>query len=534
MQKNEIYEIEITGMTDEGDGVGKAEGMAVFVPYTIVGERVRVLIVKVMKTYAYGKLLEVLSPSEHRRKAECPYFYQCGGCQLWHLDMDAELSYKQQKVNDCLHRIGKLDVDAESVRLASGETRYRNKAQFPVTPEGIGFYRRNSHSVIPMEDCLIQGEWNETIVRNVKQWMETNGVSAYDEATGKGCVRHIYTRSGASGILVTIVTAEQAMPKKEELIEMLTGTGIPISGIIQNINGKKTNVVLGRENKVLWGQGYLLDTLGRVKYKISPLSFYQVNPSATLRLYEIAKKFAGLTGKETLWDLYCGIGTIGLFMAEKAEKVIGVEIIPDAVENAKENATLNDIENAEFYCGKAEELAPVLVKEHGRPDVVILDPPRKGCEESLLQTVSQVQPERIVYVSCKPSTLARDLKYLTEHGYFVKKVVPVNMFPRTEHVETVVMLSQLKPDDVVQVELNAEDLALTSAEAKATYEEIKTYVKRAFGFKVSSLYIAQVKQKMGLPMGKNYNVSKKGTRVPLCPPEKEEAILEALKHYKMI
>ncbi len=440
MQKNEIYEIDITGMTDAGDGVGKADGIAVFVPYTIVGETVRVLIVKMMKTYAYGKLLEVLKPSVHRKKSECPYFYQCGGCQLWHLDMETELAYKQQKVNDCLHRIGKLELDAESVRLASGETRYRNKAQFPVTPEGIGFYRRNSHSVIPMEDCLIQGEWNQAIVTAVDGWMKKYAVSAYDEEKNSGLIRHIYTRCGDRGILVTLVTKEREIPKEKELVETLQATGLPLAGIVQNINSKNTNVVLGRENRTLWGKGFLIDTIGKVKFKISPLAFYQVNPSATLRLYEIAKKFAGLTGKEILWDLYCGIGTIGLFMAEKAHKVIGVEIVPDAIENAKENAKLNGIEHAEFYCGKAEELASVLVREKGRPDVVILDPPRKGCEEALLRTVAEVKPERIVYVSCKPSTLARDLKYLTEHGYKAKKVVPVNMFPKTEHVECCALL----------------------------------------------------------------------------------------------
>jgi len=441
MQKNEIYEIEITGMTDEGDGVGKADGVAVFVPYTIVGERVRVLIVKVLKTYAYGKLLEVLKPSMHRRKAECPYFYQCGGCQLWHMDMEAELAYKQQKVTDCLHRIGKLSIDAEPTRLASEESRYRNKAQFPVTKDGIGFYRRNSHSVIPMEDCLIQGEWNQRIVKAVEIWMQRYAISAYDEETHSGSIRHIYTRCGESGILVTIVTAQRELPKEAELIQAILETGLSITGIVKNINQKPTNVVLGRENETLWGEEYLVDKIGKVKFKISPLSFYQVNPEATLRLYEIAKKFADLSGKETVWDLYCGIGTIGLFLAERAHRVIGVEVVPAAIANAKENAELNGMENAEFYCGKAEELAPKLVKQGGRPDVVILDPPRKGCEEALLKTVAEVKPKRIVYVSCKPSTLARDLKYLTDHGYTVQRVVPVNMFPKTEHVESVAQLT---------------------------------------------------------------------------------------------
>lgn len=444
MQKNEIYEVEITGMTDEGDGVGRVDNMAVFVPYTIVGERVRILIVKVLKTYAFGKLLEVITPSVHRRKSECPYFYQCGGCQLWHMDMEEELAYKQQKVTDCLKRLGKLDIEAKPVANPPEERRYRNKAQFPVTPEGIGFYRRNSHTVIPIEDCLIQGEWNKEIISAVKAWMEEYKVPAYEENNHQGLVRHIYTRRGESGILVTVVTAKAELPHKQALVDALLKLQPPICGIVQNINEKPTNVVLGRENKTLWGEGYLVDSIGKVKFQISPSSFYQVNPEATLKLYQLAQDFAGLTGKEVLWDLYCGIGTIGLFMASRAKKVVGVEIIPAAIENAKANAALNGICHAEYYCGKAEELAPKLVKQGDRPDVVILDPPRKGCDEKLLQTVTEVAPKRIVYVSCKPSTLARDLKYLTENGYTVKKVVPVNMFPRTEHIESVVQLCRTK------------------------------------------------------------------------------------------
>ncbi len=444
MQKNEVYEVEITGMTDEGDGVGRVDNMAVFVPYTSVGERVRILIVKVLKTYAFGKLLEVITPSTHRRKSECPYFYQCGGCQLWHMDMEEELAYKQQKVTDCLNRLGKLDIEAKPVANPSTETRYRNKAQFPVTPEGIGFYRRNSHTVIPIEDCLIQGEWNKEIIGAVKEWMEEFNIPAYDEKTHQGLIRHIYTRRGESGIFITLVTAKAELAHKGELIECLLGLHLPICGIIQNINEKTTNVVLGKENKTLWGEGYLIDSIGKVKFQISPLSFYQVNPEATLKLYQLAQDFAGLTGKEVLWDLYCGIGTIGLFMASRAKKVIGVEIIPDAVENARVNAKLNGITHAEYYCGKAEDLALKLVEQGGEPDVVILDPPRKGCDAKLLQTVAEVAPKRIVYVSCKPSTLARDLKYLTENGYIVKKVVPVNMFPKTEHIECVVQLCRTK------------------------------------------------------------------------------------------
>lgn len=532
MKKNDIFEIEITGVTDEGDGVGRAEGMAVFVPYALVGETVRVIIIKVLKNYAAGKLMEVITPSPDRIKAECPYFYKCGGCRFWNVEYSAELEYKRQKVEDCLRRIGKLDVAVLPVLGAENVRGYRNKGQFPVSVDGIGIYAQHSHRVVDIDGCIIQDASNPLVLKCVREWMAEFDIQPYNEETGDGCIRHIYTRCGDSGKMVCIVTNCESLPHSKELVERLRESVDGLTGVLQNLNDRKTNVVLGKRFRTLWGEDFITDSLGDCHFKLSPLSFYQVNRAQTEVLYGKAAEFAQLSGEEIVWDLYCGIGTIGQFMAHRAKKIVGIEVVPQAIDNAKENAKLNGIENAEYYCGTAEEIAPRLNGE--KPDVVILDPPRKGCEESLLKTVAKTGTKRIVYVSCKPSTLARDLKILTELGYEVRAVQPVDLFPRTHHVETVVLLSQLKPDDVVQVELNAEDLALTSAEAKATYEEIKTYVKRAFGFKVSSLYIAQVKQKMGLPMGKNYNVSKKGTRVPICPPEKEAAILEALKHYKMI
>ena len=444
MRKNEVFEIEITGMTDEGDGVGRAEGRAVFVPYTITGETVRVIIVKVLKNYAYGRLLDIIKPSEARLKSQCEYFYKCGGCQLWHMNTEKELEYKRQKVTDCLKRIGGLDIEAEPVLNPSERTRYRNKAQFPVTPSGTGFYRRNSHDVILLDNCIIQDERNKAIIDTVDEWKSRYGISAYNEADDSGELRHIYTRSGENGVLITLVTRTAKLPKKDELIKMLTGLDIKIAGIVQNINDRRTNVVLGERNITLWGSDYLIDSIGKVRFKISPMSFYQVNPKATLKLYEAAAEMAELTGKETLWDLYCGIGTIGLFMADSAKKVVGVEIVPEAIENAKENARLNGIENAEFYCGKAEKLAHGLSKNCGRPDVVILDPPRKGCDAELLKTVANAKPKRIVYVSCKPSTLARDLKIMRGYGYETLRALPVNMFPASCHTETVCLLKKNK------------------------------------------------------------------------------------------
>ena len=442
MQKNEVYEMEITGMTEEGDGVGRADGMAVFVPYTMPGETVRAVIVKVKKSFAYGKLLEVLCPSPHRTKAACPYFYQCGGCQLWHMDLEAELSYKRQKVADCLSRIAGLDIVPEEVVCTRQTTRYRNKSQYPVTPDGIGLYRRNSHAVIPIEDCMIQGEHDAAVIRMVRTWMEQYRIAPYDEQTDSGFLRHIYIREGETGMLLTLVTRERSFPERDALIRAAEQLEFPLVGIVQNVNSKRTNVVLGSENHVLWGKGYLTDSIGKVQFHISPLSFYQVNRFATRTLYEIAAGLAKLTKDETLWDVYCGIGTIGLFMAQKAKAVIGIEVCEAAVENARENARLNGIVNAKYYCGKAETIAPHLAKEGCAADVVILDPPRKGCDEKLLETVAKVGPKRIVYISCMPSTLARDLKSLKAKGYEVQKAVPVNMFPRCSHVETVVGLQR--------------------------------------------------------------------------------------------
>ncbi len=444
IQKNEVYEIEITGMTEEGDGVGRVDNMAVFVPYTIVGETVRVLIVKVLKNYAFGKLLEVLKPSLHRVKAECPYFYQCGGCQLWHMDREAELLYKRQKVEDCLRRLGKLEITPEPTADCGVMERYRNKAQYPVTPDGIGFYRRNSHQVIPMTDCRLQGEQDAVVLTQVTEWMAEIGIEPYNEENHTGTLRHIYLREGKGEILLVLITRTEEPLEVNCLLQKLKEKKLPIVGIVQNINDQKTNVVLGRKNSLLWGRDYLIDNIGDVKFKISPQSFYQVNRFETKELYQLAVEFAGLTGHETLWDIYCGIGTIGQFMAKKAGKVIGVELVPEAVVNAKENAEINQISNCEYYCGKAEVLVPKLVAQGERADVVILDPPRKGCEERLLDAVASVRPKRIVYISCKPSTLARDLNYLAQKGYETLKVIPVNMFPKTSHIESIALLERGK------------------------------------------------------------------------------------------
>ncbi len=438
MKKNDIYEIEITGTTDEGDGVGRAEGIAVFVPYALPGERVRVLIVKVLKNYAAGKLMEVITPSENRIKSVCKYFYKCGGCRFWNVDYQAELLFKRQKVEDCIRRIAKLDISVPPVLGAQNQCGYRNKGQFPVSADGIGIYAQHSHRVIDIEGCIIQADTNPQVLKAVRSWMETYNIEPYSEEQGSGCVRHIYTRCGDSGTMVCIVSNWEKIPHSDELVALLRENVDGLSGVLQNFNNKKTNVVLGTRFRTLWGSDYITDKLGDCTFKLSPLSFYQVNKKQTEVLYSVVKDFAQLSGGEIVWDLYCGIGTIGQFMAKSAKKIVGIEVIPQAIANAKENAQLNGINNCEYHVGTAEEAAPRLKGE--TPDVVILDPPRKGCEESLLKTVAKTGTKRIVYVSCKPSTLARDLKILTQLGYEAKKIQAVDLFPRTPHIETVCLL----------------------------------------------------------------------------------------------
>lgn len=440
MNKNDIYETEITGMTDEGDGVGRVNGMAVFVPYALEGERVRVLIVKVLRNYAVGKLLDILRPSDLRTKSECEYFYRCGGCSFQNIDYSAEPEYKRRNVENCLRRIGGIDIEVPPC-VGGKEKHYRNKGQFPVSPDGIGIYARHSHRVIDMDGCIIQDKSSDAVIKTVREWMKDFSIEAYREGEGCGTVRHIYTRCGDSGVMVCIVTRTEELPHSEELVKMLRSVVPNLCGVLQNVNGAETNVVLGKSFRTLWGVPHLIDTLGEYRFKLSPLSFYQVNREQTQKLYDIAAKFADLRGDEIVWDMYCGIGTIGQYLSKGARKIFGIEIVESAVENARENAKLNKIENAEYFCGAAEALAPKLLKR-GRPDTVILDPPRKGCAESLLKTVADSRAKKIVYISCKPSTLARDLKILEGMGYKTMRVQPVDMFPRTPHVETVVLLER--------------------------------------------------------------------------------------------
>ena len=439
MQKNDVIEIEISGITDDGSGVGRYENIAVFVPYALLGEVVRVLIIKVNKSYCIGKLIEVITPSKERIKADCEYFYNCGGCSYRNVSYEEELSYKALQVKDAIERIGKIQTNILPV-LGGERCFYRNKAQFPVSPDKIGLYARHSHRVIGIDRCVIQNRDSEKILNAVKEFMSEWNVSGYDEETHSGIIRNLYTRFGGGKSLVCIVTRTQSLPHYEALIEKLCGLDIPLWGILQNINPDRTNVVLGKEIKTLFGQDFMYDNIGKFKFKISPFSFYQVNPQQTKVLYDTVKKFLGNVKNETVWDLYCGIGTIGQYAASDAERLIGVEIVPDAVLNAEENARLNDIKNCKYYTGSAESLAPKLLREGGKPSAVILDPPRKGCDKRLLDAVISVSPKKIIYVSCKASTLARDLAYFKENGFQTELIQPVDMFPGTCHVECVALL----------------------------------------------------------------------------------------------
>ena len=542
-RKNDLVTLEIEDCGIDGEGIGKADGFTVFVKDAVIGDTVTAKIIKAKKNYGYGRLMEVLKPSPYRVEPKCEFARQCGGCQLQALSYDQQLVFKTNKVKGHLERIGGFtDIPMEPIIGMDELFHYRNKAQFPVgrNKEGkivTGFYAGRTHNIIENRDCALGVPENKEVLDRVIAHMEKYGIEPYNEATGKGLVRHVLIRYGyfTKEVMVCLILNGNKIPKEEQLVKSLCE--IPgMTSITINVNKKHSNVILGEEIRLLWGQEYITDRIGDISYQISPLSFYQVNPMQTQKLYAKALEYADLHGQETVWDLYCGIGTISLFLAQKAKFVRGVEIVPAAIENAKENAKLNGLENTEFFVGKAEEVLPREYKKNGvYADVIVVDPPRKGCDETLLETMVEMNPERIVYVSCDSATLARDLKYLCERGYELRKVCPVDQFGMTVHVETVVLLSQQKPDDTIEIDLDLDELDATSAELKATYQEIKDYVLKEFGLKVSSLYISQVKRKCGIEVGENYNLPKsENARVPQCPKEKEDAIKAALKYFAMI
>lgn len=451
LKKNDEIQLEITSLTSQGSGVGHFDGMAVFVQNTAVGDVVLAHIIKVKSSYAVAIIKSIIKPSPDRIEPDCSVFGKCGGCAFRHISYASELEAKKQFVQSALERIGGLNIKVEEILHAKSE-HYRNKAQYPVrlTQDGkmqIGFYSRRSHRIIDCRNCLLQPQYFVNILNAIEAWQSKTGVSCYNESKHSGVMRHVYVRKSFSlgETMVCLVINAEDIPDKNGLIERLKKADSTITSVVLNINKKDTNVVLGEKCVTIWGRDYIEDTLCGLKFHISPLSFYQVNPRAAKLLYEKARQYAELKKDEILLDLYCGTGTIGLIMAKDAGRVIGAEIIEQAVADAKENAKLNGIENADFICVDAEEAAKTLFEKEIKPDVVVLDPPRKGCSPQVLSTVSKMQPRRIVYVSCDPATLARDLKIFASLGYNTKKVTAVDMFPRTAHVETVCQLVLEKP-----------------------------------------------------------------------------------------
>lgn len=557
-KKNDIITLEITDMGTEGEGIGRLEGYTFFVKDALIGDVVSACVMKMKKRYGYARLVNIITPSPCRVEPFCAVARQCGGCQLQHCSYEKQLEWKEEKVQNCLERIGGFRVQEmnlmEPILSMDRPYYYRNKAQFPVgmNKEGkliAGFYAGRTHSIVENTDCAIQHPCNHEIVETVLEFMKEFKITAYNEKEHTGLVRHILTRVGVNTgeVMVCLVINGEMLPDSEKFVEKLLACPLcgldkeqklSVKSICLNINQEKTNVILGETVKVLFGREYIEDSIGGIVYRISPLSFYQVNPSQTKKLYDTALEYANLQGNEVVWDLYCGIGTISLFLAQKAMKVCGVEIVPQAVEDARQNARLNKMDNVEFFAGAAEEVVPMQYEKSGgqlRADVVVLDPPRKGCEDKLLQTVVQMKPERIVYVSCDPATLARDLRYLCDRGYELKRGRACDMFGQGYHVETVVLLSQQKPDDHIEVDLELDELDITSAETKATYREIQQYVMKQTGMMVSNLNIAQVRRKCGLDMRDNYNLPKsENAKQPKCPEKKEKAIREALEHFGMV
>ena len=546
LQKNQILTLRIERLSSDGSGVAhSADGEAVFVPGTAPGDEARVRIVKDCGRYAFGILDELLTPSPDRIPVDCPVAGPCGGCSLRHLDYAAELRAKQESVLDAFRRIGGLEVPVLDILPSPEVDRYRNKVQFPVGVDKngapcIGFYAGRTHRIVPCPDCKLQpGVLNE-IGNALCAFFAQQGIRPYDEQSGKGLVRHIFLRRGAhSGqIMVCLVCTRAKLPHAEQLCTALREQFPAISTILLNVNAKNTNVILGSENHILYGPGYIEDTLCGVPVRLGPLSFYQVNTLAAERLYGVAAQYAQLTPDDTLLDLYCGMGTIGLSMADQCRELIGVEIVPEAIESAKANAARMGkavAAKSRFFCADAGQAATQLAAEGLHPDIVMLDPPRKGCDEATLSAVVRMAPRRVVYVSCNPATAARDAAWLEKNGYHAEKVQPVDLFPRTKHVEAVLLLTKLNVERHIEVDVSMDELDVTAAESKATYNEIRDYVWEHYQLKVSNLYIAQVKQKHGIIERENYHKAKnENAKQPKCPKEKEDAIVEALRHFQMI
>ena len=538
LAKNQEHTVTIEGYGEGGMGVARIDGRVVFVHGALRGEKCRVLILKTLKSVAFAKVLEVLEPSSERIESDCPYFPRCGGCTYRHIRYEEELRLKRQRVQDNLSRIGGSDVTVEEILGAQDTLRYRNKAQYPVSKDGaVGFYRARTHEVIECEHCLLVRPEADAAAEALREYMQSCRVAGYDEKTGRGLIRHLYVRSNAAGeSLICVLVNGDKLPKEDRLVALLRDACPKCTGIVLGTNTKKGNVILGDRYRTLWGSDRLEDTLCGKTFRLSVPSFYQVNRVQAERLYAKAIEFADLTGQETVLDLYCGAGTITLALSDHAKKVLGAEIVPEAIDDARENAARNGVKNAEFFCGDASDVAKKLARENLRPDVITVDPPRKGLAADVVESIAAMQPQRVVYVSCDSATMARDVKRLADLGYTARRACAVDMFPRADHVETVVLLSKGEVDSKkIRVEFSLEDMDMSEFQDGATYTQIKDYVLEHSGLKVSNLYISQIKRKCGIEVGKNYNLPKsEDSRQPQCPPEKEKAIREAFKYFGMI
>ena len=587
LKKDDQVTIEIEDIGTDGAGIGKADGYTLFVKNAVIGDIIKAKVIKAKKTYGYARLMEIITPSKDRVEPVCPVARQCGGCQIQQMSYSAQLKYKQKLVRDNLARIGGI-TDCEVLPVIGMENpfNYRNKAQYPVgrNKDGkvvIGFYAGRTHSIVDYTQCAIGAPENAQILEKIRTFINENNISVYDEQSHKGLIRHILIRTGkhTGQIMVCLIINGKTLPHADKLADCLKDIS-GMSSIMININKERTNVILGSECSVIWGNSYIEDSICGIMFRISPLSFFQVNPVQTEKLYRKALEYAELTGNETVWDLYCGIGTISLLMATKARKVYGVEIVPQAIEDAKNNALRNSLNNAEFFVGKAEEVVPRIYdedmkkaenepvdsKENSKensglpdsasdesvmrinPDVVVVDPPRKGCDETLLDTIVKMNPKRIVYVSCDSATLARDLKYLAANGYEIDRVQPVDQFAHTVHVETVVLLSHKKPDGHINVKVEfgegegkvpldniAKRAESYKPKERVTYKMIKEYIEAKYGFKVHTAYIAEVKRDLGLPMYDAPNAVEELKQPRKHPTaEKVDAIKDALKHFEVI
>ena len=537
LEKNRIYRAHIDGYSSEGLGIARIDGQVVFVHGAIRGETCDVLVMKVLKNAAFGKIAALAEPSPARRQPDCPYYGRCGGCDFRHMSYEEELWAKRARVQDALTRIGGAEVAVEEILGAEQPLHYRNKSIYPISPAGeVGFYRARSHQVVHVEHCLIQKPEADALAQAVRDYIARFQVEPYNEATGRGLLRHLYVRTSCRGeSLACLLVNGSRLPHEQELVDMLRAAAPGVCGVVLGENTRRGNAILGDRYRTLWGRDYLTDTLCGLELRLSVPSFYQVNHDQAQRLYEKALEYAGLTGRELAVDLYCGAGTITQVLARRARHVIGGEIVPEAIRDAEASARRNGVENVEFLCGDASRLAAELRQRGLRPDVICVDPPRKGLAPDVVEAAASMTPGRIVYVSCDPATLARDVARFAPLGYYPVRACAVDLFPGTAHVETVCLLSKLQSKEHIEIEVKMDELDLTSAESKATYEEIKAYVLEHTGLKVSHLYIAQVKQKYGIIERENYNKPKsENARQPQCSPEKEKAITEALRHFGMI